>query len=105
MLNTRYNKNTLEAVTQGSKVGGCPSRYLSLLKTTLFTIVVLINNVYSEELRYTKSGIPIKFYGITDIDNVSYSKSENNDANYIIELIKERERQLFKSGGYISPAR
>jgi hypothetical protein len=49
MLNTRYNKNTLEAVTQGSKVGGYPSRYLSLLKTTLFTIVVLINNVYSED--------------------------------------------------------
>ena len=105
MLNNRYNKNTLEAVTQGSKVGGYPSRFLSLLKTTLFTIVVFINNVYSEELRYTKSGIPIKFYGITDIDNVTYSKCETEDPNSIIELIKAQERHLFKNGGYIRPAR
>jgi hypothetical protein len=105
MLNNSYNKNTLEAVTQGSKVGGYPSRFLSLLKTTLFTIVVFINNVYSEELRYTKSGIPIKFYGITDIDNVTYSKCETEDPNSIIELIKAKERHLFKNGGYIRPAR
>ena len=96
MLNNRYNKNTLEAVTQGSKVGGYPSRFLSLLKTTLFTIVVFINNVYSEE---------VKFYGITDIDNVTYSKCETEDPNSIIELIKAQERQLFKNGGYIRPAR
>jgi hypothetical protein len=96
MLNNSYNKNTLEAVTQGSKVGGCPSRFLSLLKTTLFTIVVFINNVYSEE---------VKFYGITDIDNVNYSKCETEDPNSIIELIKAQERQLFKDGGYIRPAR
>ena len=98
MLNNSYNKNTLEAVTQGSKVGGCPSRFLSLLKTTLFTIIVFINNVYSEEAKY-------KFYGITDIDNVSYAKSVLPDEVSIIELIKAQERQLFKNGGYIRPAR
>jgi len=96
MLNNRYNKNTLEAVTQGSKVGGCPSRFLSLLKTTLFTIVVFINNVHSEDA---------KFYGLLDIDNVTYSKSETEDPNSIIELIKAQERQLFKDGAYIRPAR
>lgn len=98
MLNNSYNKNTLEAVTQGSKVGGCPSRFLSLLKTTLFTIIVFINNVHSEEAKY-------KFYGITDIDNVSYAKSVLPDEVSIIELIKAQERQLFRSGGYIRPAR
>jgi esterase/lipase superfamily enzyme len=96
VLNNSYYKNTLEAVTQGSEVGGYPSKILSLLKTTLFTIVVFINNVYSEE---------VKFYDITYIDNVTYSKCETADPNSIIELIKAQERQLFKSGGYIRPAR
>lgn len=49
MLNNRYNKNILEAVTQGSKVSGCPSRFLSLLKTTLFIAMIFINNSYSED--------------------------------------------------------
>lgn len=67
--------------------------------------MLLISVCYSEDIRYTKSGIPIKFYGITDIDNVTYSKSETEDPNSIIELIKAQERQLFKNGGYIRPAR
>jgi len=49
MLNNSYNKYTLEAVTQGSMVGGNPSKILSLLKTTLFIMVVFINNTYSED--------------------------------------------------------
>ena len=49
MLNNRYNKNTLEAVTQGSEVGGHPSKILSLLKTTI--LLVIINNIgYCGEL-------------------------------------------------------
>jgi hypothetical protein len=50
MLNNNYNKDTLEAVTQGSKVGGYPSKILSLLKTTLFVILVYLNNTFAEDL-------------------------------------------------------
>lgn len=50
MLNNNYNKDTLEAVTQGSKVSGYPSRIFCLLKTTLFTIVVYLNNSFAEDL-------------------------------------------------------
>jgi len=50
MLNNSYNKNTLEAVTQGSVVGGYPSKILSLLKTTLFITLVSLNNSFSDDL-------------------------------------------------------
>ena len=43
MLNNSYYKNTLEAVTQGSEVGGYPSKILSLLKTTI--LIFIINNI------------------------------------------------------------
>lgn len=47
MLNNKYNKNTLEAVTQGSEVGGCPSKFLSLLKTTL--LLLLTNSSFAND--------------------------------------------------------
>ena len=50
MLNNNYNQDTLETVTQGSKVGGYPSKILSLLKTTLFVILVYLNNTFAEDL-------------------------------------------------------
>jgi hypothetical protein len=40
---SKYTTIVLEAVTQGSKVGGCPSKSLSLLKTTI--LLFLINNI------------------------------------------------------------
>jgi hypothetical protein len=49
MLNNNYNKNTLEAVTQGSEVGGCPSKILCLLKTTIL-LIITNNIVYCGEL-------------------------------------------------------
>jgi hypothetical protein len=47
VLNNKYNKNILEAVTQGSEVGGYPSKFLSLLKTILFCC--LINNSFAND--------------------------------------------------------
>lgn len=49
MTYSKYTDIVLEAVTQGSKVSGCPSKFLSLLKTTLFIIAISLNNTYSED--------------------------------------------------------
>ena len=69
MRNKNYNNNTLEAVTQGSEVGGHPSKILSLLKTTLFIIVVCINNTYSEDKVMDQI-----FAGFDKINNNSFIK-------------------------------
>jgi hypothetical protein len=68
MLNNSYNKNTLEAVTQGSKVGGYPSKFLSLLKTTLF--IIFFN---------------FKCYGDLTIDPDLYNDNIDYKTNLVIE--------------------
>jgi len=113
MLNNSYNKNTLEAVTQGSKVGGCPSKFLSLLKTTLFTIVVYLNNSYSQDkvmeqvfagfdkINTNNSFIKISYYKDApetadeassrvekqkrDMDDVKLNKQEVRDGRYWVD--------------------
>ena len=113
MLNNSYNKNTLEAVTQGSKVGGCPSKFLSLLKTTLFTIVVYLNNSYSQDkvmeqvfagfdkINTNHSFIKISYYKDApetadeassrvekqkrDMDDVKLNKQEVRDGRYWVD--------------------
>lgn len=46
---------------------------------------------YSEEIRYTKSGIPIIFYGLLDLDNVNYD-TNGLDKDSLIYKIKMLER-------------
>ena len=58
-----------------------------------------MNICYSEEVKYTKSGIPIKFIGLLDIDN------SNINTNSIIYKIIEKEKELIKNNSYIRPAR
>jgi hypothetical protein len=58
-----------------------------------------MNICYSEQVKYTKSGIPIKFIGLLDIDN------SNIDTNSIIYKIIEKEKELIKNNSYIRPAR
>ena len=41
-------------------------------KIILMFLLMLCSMSYSEELRYTKSGIPIIFYGLLDLDNINY---------------------------------
>jgi hypothetical protein len=58
MLNNNYNNNTLEAVTQGSVVGGHPSKILSLLKTTLLLLSLVLTgcastNSFNADSKYT----------------------------------------------------
>ena len=54
---------------------------------------MLCSMSYSEELRYTKSGIPIIFYGLLDLDNVNYDNS-NMDKDSIIYKIMQKEKEL-----------
>ena len=62
MLNDSYNKNVLEAVTQGSKVSGYPSRFLSLLKTTLFLFILSANILLSDDfLQMAFDGCAVSF--------------------------------------------
>jgi len=58
VLNNNYNKNTLEAVTQGSEVGGNPSKILSLLKTTILLLSLFLSgcastNSFSKDSKYS----------------------------------------------------
>jgi hypothetical protein len=49
---------------------------------------------YSEEIRYTKSGIPIRFIGLLDVDN------SNVDTNSIIYKIIEKEKEFIRNNSY-----
>ena len=92
MLNNSYNKNTLEAVTQGSVVGGYPSKILSLLKTTLFIIAVSLNNTYSEDkiMEQIFAGFD-KINNNNDIIGISYYKDSPETADEA-EARCEREK-------------
>ena len=65
-------------------------------------LLMLCSISYSEELRYTKSGIPIIFYGLLDLDNINYDNS-NMDKDSIIYKIIQKEKHLIKNMSYISP--
>jgi len=95
MLNNSYNKNTLEAVTQGSKVGGYPSKFLSLLKTTLFIIAVSLNNSYSEDKVMEQV-----FAGFDKINNsnsfikISYYKDAPETADEASSRVEKQKRDM-----------
>lgn len=74
MLNNSYNKNTLEAVTQGSVVGGHPSKILSLLKTTLFLFITSINISLSDDF------VQMAFDGCSVSFRTSYENSKPETA-------------------------
>lgn len=95
MLNNSYNKNTLEAVTQGSKVGGCPSKFLSLLKTTLFTIVVYLNNSYSEdkEMEQVFAGFD-KINTNNSFIKISYYKDAPETADEASSRVEKQKRDM-----------
>jgi hypothetical protein len=57
MTNNNYNNNTLEAVTQGSVVGGNPSKIISLLKTTLLLLSLFLTGCASTD-SFVKLGEP-----------------------------------------------
>jgi len=66
--------------------------------------IILMNICYSQEVKYTKSGIPITFYGLLNVDHISYD-TDGMDTNSVIYKIIEQEKKLFRDGAYIRPAR
>ena len=92
MTYSKYTTIVLEAVTQGSKVGGCPSKSLSLLKTTLFIIAVSLNNTYSEDkvMEQIFAGFD-KINNNNDIIRISYYKDSPETADEA-EARCEREK-------------
>jgi len=85
MINNNYNKNSLEAVTQGSGVSGHPCRVLFLpMKTTLFLLLVLLNITFAEDLTCDVKIIVNKFneeppteISITRLNHTSNLKSKS----------------------------
>jgi hypothetical protein len=94
MTYSKYYKIVLEAVTQGSKVGGCPSKFLSLLKTTLFIIAVSLNNSYSEDKVMEQI-----FAGFDKINNnnfikISYYKDAPETADEASLRVENEKRDM-----------
>jgi hypothetical protein len=76
---------------------------MKIIKLILINIL-FVTLAHSEEIRYTKSGIPIKFYGLLDIDNVNYD-TDGMDTNSVIFKIKNYEKQIIKNNAYIPASR
>ena len=85
MTYSKYTTIVLEAVTQGSKVGGCPSKSLSLLKTTLFLFIISINISLSDDF------VQMAFDGYSMSFRTSYENSKPETA-YESEIRIEKQK-------------
>jgi hypothetical protein len=85
---SKYTSIVLEAVTQGSKVGGCPSKSLSLLKTTLFLFVISINISLSDDF---VQFVEMAFDGYSMSFRTSYENSKPETA-YESEIRIEKQK-------------
>jgi len=85
----------LEAVTQGSGVGGYPSKILSLLKTTLFITIISLNNSFGDDLVAEISIIVDKFNqeSPVKIELSSVNKDYENAQEAEIRLQKESDER------------
>ena len=92
MLNNNYNKDTLEAVTQGSKVGGYPSKILSLLKTTLFLTLICLNNSFSEDIVAEINIMVDKFNGESPIKMPFIPLNKGYESAEEVEIRIEKEK-------------
>ena len=61
------------------------------MKKIILLLFIFCCKGYSEEIKYTKSGIPIRFMGLLDVDN------SNVDTNSIIYQIIEKEKELIRN--------
>ena len=85
MINNSYNKNSLEAVTQGSRVSGHPNRVsFHSVKTTLFLLLVLVGISFAEDFTCDVKMLVNKFDGespaeisITRLSETSNLKSRS----------------------------
>ena len=67
MTYSKYTTIVLEAVTHGSKVRGCPSKFLSLLKTTLLLLLVLVNVSIADEIEEEYIAFVQKFNEVSPV--------------------------------------
>jgi hypothetical protein len=66
------------------------------MKKIILLLLLFSYKGYSEEIKYTKSGIPIRFIGLLDVDH------SNVDTNSIIYKIIQKEKELIRNNLYIS---
>jgi len=81
VANKPYNKNTLEAVTQG-RVGGEPASMLDpfrLAKTTIFTILICINNSFCDDV-IDELHLAIDAFNKNPIITIQYSRAKPETA-------------------------
>ena len=131
MINNKYNKNSLEAVTQG-KVCGEPVRSLDLFhlaKTTLFVILCVVNNSFCDDFEDTLTSLIKEFNDILPIklqldkswetaeeaelrcykekyeaEDVELNKAEIRDGRYWINggwIIRKNSQYERVAGGWI----
>ena len=96
MTTKEYNKNTLEAVTQG-QVGGKPASIFDpfrLAKTTLFCMILYINNSFCNDfINELHSGIDE--FNKNPIINIKYSRAKPETAREA-EARYEKEKDEIK---------
>jgi hypothetical protein len=111
MLNDSYNKNTLEAVTQGSKVGGYPSKILSLLKTTLFLFILSANILLSDDfIQMVFDGCDVSFKRSYDnskpetaYDSDIRATKERTEANDVaLNKAEVKDQRYWVNGEWVS---
>ena len=102
MTTKEYNKNTLEAVTQG-QVDGEPARSLyplRLAKTIIFAILIHINNSYSQEF-LDVLGQAVQVFNATKIidnyNNAGYESASEAEARHEREQEEIKDMALNKS--------
>jgi len=111
VINNRYNKNVLEAVTQGSKVGGYPSKILSLLKTTLFLFILSANILLSDDfIQMVFDGCDVSFKRSYDnskpetaYDSDIRATKERTEANDVaLNKAEVKDQRYWVNGEWVS---
>ena len=117
MANKFYNKNTLEAVTQG-KVNGDPARSLHpfrLAKTILFFILLYVNNVFCNDImnefhssidQFNKNGIIHIKYSRQAPETakeaeVRYEREQDEIRDVAMNKAEIRDQRYWVNGGWI----
>jgi hypothetical protein len=94
MIYSQYHTIVLEAVTQGSKVCGYPSRVLvRSAKTILFITLIALSNSFADDLVAEVSMIVNKFNGESPI-NVTLSRGYENAKDSEIRIKREQEEAM-----------
>ena len=94
MTYSKYSSIVLEAVTQGSKVGGYPSRVLfRSVKTILFITLICLNNSFADDLIAEIDIIVDKFNGESPVKMI-LSRGYENAQDSEIRIKREQEEAM-----------